>query len=62
MTKQSSANLGLETKLWAATDKLSGNLDPDEYKHVVLGLKNPPTPGRNTIRFIRAYNQLLQAY
>ncbi|MGQ0549622.1 MAG: class I SAM-dependent DNA methyltransferase [Armatimonadota bacterium] len=32
------APLGLETTLWAAADKLRGNLDPGEYKHVVLGL------------------------
>ncbi len=32
------ANIGFETKLWAAADKLRGNLDPGEYKHVVLGL------------------------
>jgi len=38
MTKQSSANLGFETKLWAAADKLRGHMDPSEYKHVVLGL------------------------
>lgn len=28
----------LETKLWAAADKLRGNLEPAEYKHVLLGL------------------------
>lgn len=38
MTKQSTANLGFETKLWAAADKLRGHMDPSEYKHVVLGL------------------------
>jgi len=38
MAKQTSANLGFETKLWSAADKLRGNLDPGEYKHVVLGL------------------------
>lgn len=36
--KQSTANLGFETKLWAAADKLRGHMDPSEYKHVVLGL------------------------
>lgn len=30
--------LGFEKTLWAAADKLRGNLDPSEYKHVVLGL------------------------
>ena len=30
--------LGLEAMLWAAADKLRGNVDAGEYKHVVLGL------------------------
>ncbi len=33
-----SANLGFETKLWLAADKLRNNMDAAEYKHVVLGL------------------------
>jgi len=33
-----SASLGFEDKLWAAADKLRGNMDAAEYKHVVLGL------------------------
>jgi len=32
------ARLGFEKKLWAAADKLRGNMDAAEYKHVVLGL------------------------
>lgn len=32
------ANLGFEDKLWAAAEKLRGNMDAAEYKHVVLGL------------------------
>jgi type I restriction enzyme M protein len=32
------ASLGFEDKLWAAADKLRGNMDAAEYKHVVLGL------------------------
>lgn len=28
----------IEKKLWAAADKLRGNMDASEYKHVVLGL------------------------
>ncbi|MGD9873125.1 MAG: N-6 DNA methylase [Kiritimatiellia bacterium] len=32
------ANLGFEDKLWAAAEKLRGNMDASEYKHVVLGL------------------------
>ena len=31
--------LGFEATLWATADKLRGNLDAAEYKHVVLGLK-----------------------
>lgn len=37
MSKQD-AQQTLEQKLWAAADKLRGNLDAAEYKHVVLGL------------------------
>ena len=33
-----SANLGFEEKLWQAADKLRGNMDAADYKHVVLGL------------------------
>jgi type I restriction enzyme M protein len=33
-----SAPLGFEMTLWAAADKLRGNLESAEYKHVVLGL------------------------
>jgi type I restriction enzyme M protein len=32
------SRLGFEATLWAAADKLRGNLDAAEYKHVVLGL------------------------
>lgn len=38
MTKRTTANLGFEKKLWAAADKMRNNMDPAEYKHVVLGL------------------------
>jgi type I restriction enzyme M protein len=37
-TKNGGANLGFETKLWAAADKLRGNMEPSDYKHVALGL------------------------
>jgi type I restriction enzyme M protein len=37
-SKDSSANLGFEAKLWLAADKLRNNMDAAEYKHVVLGL------------------------
>ncbi|QQR61055.1 SAM-dependent DNA methyltransferase [Candidatus Uhrbacteria bacterium] len=36
--KNSGANIGFEEKLWAAADKMRNNMDPSEYKHVVLGL------------------------
>ena len=32
------ANLGFEAKLWATADKLRGNIEPSNYKHVTLGL------------------------
>ncbi len=32
------ASLGFEAQLFLAADKLRGNLEPSEYKHVVLGL------------------------
>ena len=41
MAKQAnnnSANLGFEAHLWAAADKLRGNMEPSDYKHVALGL------------------------
>lgn len=39
MAKNSNgANLGFETQLWAAVDKMRGHMDAAEYKHVVLGL------------------------
>ena len=38
MKKTTSANLEFEEKLWAASDKMRNNMDPSEYKHVVLGL------------------------
>jgi len=37
-SKDTSANLGFEAKLWRAADKLRNNMDAAEYKHVVLGL------------------------
>jgi len=32
------ANLGFEAHLWATADKLRGNMEPSDYKHVALGL------------------------
>ena len=31
-------NIGFEAELFQAADKLRGNLEPSEYKHVALGL------------------------
>ncbi|MDR6954737.1 type I restriction enzyme M protein [Ancylobacter sp. 3268] len=36
--KPSKAANGFETTLWATADKLRGNMDASEYKHVALGL------------------------
>ena len=41
MAKQANSNgtnLGFEAQLWAAADKLRGNMEPSDYKHVALGL------------------------
>lgn len=32
------ASIGFEARLWDAADLLRNNVDPAEYKHVVLGL------------------------
>ena len=37
-TASRSAQVNLEATLWAAADKLRGNMDAAEYKHVALGL------------------------
>ena len=34
----SGSDLGFEAELFKAADKLRGNLEPSEYKHVALGL------------------------
>ena len=36
--KSKSGDLGYEDKLYKGADKLRGNIDPGEYKHVILGL------------------------
>jgi len=36
--KKNTANIGFEETLWSAADKMRNNMDPAEYKHVVLGL------------------------
>lgn len=38
LEKINSANLGFEKEIFAAADKLRGNMDAVEYKNVVLGL------------------------
>src|SRR5437764_14199150 len=35
---QNGASLGFEAEMFLAADKLRGNLESSEYKHVVLGL------------------------
>ncbi|PQO22450.1 DNA methyltransferase [Rhodobacteraceae bacterium WD3A24] len=32
------ASLGFEAQLWSTADKLRGNMEPSDYKHVALGL------------------------
>lgn len=32
------ANIGFEEKLWKAADMMRNNMDPAEYKHIILGL------------------------
>src|SRR3989339_666829 len=36
--KSNGANVGFEETLWSLADKMRNNMDPAEYKHVVLGL------------------------
>lgn len=36
--KNGNGDLGFEQKLWLTADKLRGNMEPSDYKHVVLGL------------------------
>lgn len=38
LTKNNHHDLGFEKELWAAADKLRGNIDVSEYKNIVLGL------------------------
>ena len=41
MVKQANnigTNIGFEAQLWATADKLRGNMEPSDYKHVALGL------------------------
>lgn len=36
--KANTGQLGFEAQLWATADKLRGNMEPSDYKHVALGL------------------------
>ncbi|KAB2744598.1 type I restriction-modification system subunit M [Brucella anthropi] len=38
MSKETTSDLNFSTELFKAADKLRGNLEPSEYKHVALGL------------------------
>lgn len=38
LVKKPQQDLHFANELWAAADRLRGNIDPSEYKHVVLGL------------------------
>ena len=38
VAKNVGASLGFEAQLWATADKLRGNMEPSDYKHVALGL------------------------
>nr|WP_318031894.1 class I SAM-dependent DNA methyltransferase [Rhizobium ruizarguesonis] len=38
MAKENNSDLGFTAELFKAADKLRGNLEPSEYKHVALGL------------------------
>ena len=38
MSDLRTSDLGFEADLFKAADRLRGNLEPSEYKHVVLGL------------------------
>lgn len=37
-SKQNGGNLGFEAEMFKAADKLRGNMEPSDYKHVALGL------------------------
>ena len=37
-TTSNDANLGFEAELFRAADKLRGNMEPSDYRHVALGL------------------------
>ena len=38
MANNKGSTRGFEAQLWAAADKLRGNMEPSDYKHVALGL------------------------
>lgn len=51
------ASLGFEKKIWSSADKLRGNMDALEYKHVVLGLIFPKYISDS---FETKYNELVE--
>jgi len=53
----SGVNTGFEEKLWAMADKLRGNIEPTQYKHVILGLVFLKYVSDS---FEERYNQLLE--
>ncbi len=38
LIKKPQKDINFEKELWAAADRLRGNIDPSEYKYIVLGL------------------------
>lgn len=37
-TNKNGGNLGFEAEMFKTADKLRGNMEPSDYKHVALGL------------------------
>ena len=52
-------NLGFENKLWEMADKLRGNIESSEYKHVILGLVFLKYISDS---FVERYNQIKEEY
>ena len=48
--KNNGGNLGFEAKLWAAADKLRGNMEPSDYKHVALAGKTGGSGAQRVLR------------
>ena len=54
-----SVKLGFENELWSMADKLRGNIESSEYKHVILGLVFLKYISDS---FEERYNELLKLY